>query len=320
MNIFLGNHRVRKKIQQDAQEKTLPHALLLSGPKGVGKFAFLEMIAEILVDKKKQQFFPPEVMKVDTLYQEGIISDMEKIAEKSFFNQSHRKKLKKKSDTIGVEDLEQFTKHLFETTSSEYKVVLIREVERMTRETANKFLKTLEEPPEKTIFLMTCSSEKKLLETFLSRVRKEHFTLASEETIQNFLDHETEDGKFSVSEKKDLQSLSAGRGEFLQELIQHPEFFKAEQEKKQEVEKIPKMTNLEKLSETEKLAKKGIAEISEILSLLEKHMRKELRNSIQKKEYSPVFLKKISTINQTKIFLAQNGNKRMILENLFLSL
>jgi len=276
MTVFLGNHRVRERILADALSKKLPHALLLSGPKGTGKFAFLEYVAEKILDKKKHTFFPPEVMKVDALYQEGILSDMTEISKKSFFDQSHRKKLKKKSNTIGVEDLEKFTKHLFETTSGEYKIVLIKEVERMTRECANKFLKTLEEPPEKTLFLMTCSSEKTLLETFVSRVRREYFSLASEETLQNFLDYEREEnpefsGKtFSSAEKKELQNLSGGRGEFLQELIQKPAFFEEEKEKKQEAEKIISLSKLEKMAEAEILAKKGIEDILEILNFLEK--------------------------------------------------
>ena len=319
MTVFLGNHRVREKISTDAFQKKIPHALLISGPSGTGKFKFCIQIAEILLGKKRQKFFPPEVMRVDKLYQEGVFSDMTTLSKSSFFDQSHRKKLKKKSDTIGVEDLEKFIKHLFETTDSEYKIVLIRDVERMTRETANKFLKTLEEPPEKTLFLMSCSSEKKLLETFVSRVRREYFTLASEETIQNFLTHEIEDGKFSETEKKELQDLAGGRGEFLQKLIEYPELFIEEREKKAEAEKILSMTDLEKMGEAEILAKKGISEILEVLDFIEKFLRKELRKTLLSSS-NQSFSTKIQKIFDAKKFLAQNGNKRMILESLFLNL
>ena len=319
MTLFLGNHRVRERISTDARQKKIPHALLISGPSGTGKFQFCIHIAEILLGKKRQKFLPPEVMKVDALYQEGVSSDMTILSKSSFFDQSHRKKLKKKSDTIGVEDLEKFIKHLFETTDSEYKIILIRDVERMTAETSNKFLKILEEPPEKTLFLMSCSSEKKLLKTFVSRVRREYFTLASEETIQNFLTHEGENGKFSASEKKELQDLAGGRGEFLQKLINNPEFFTEEREKKRESEKIFTMTALEKMNEAEVLAKKGVLEILNVLHFLEKFLRKKLRESFHSSSHNTL-VEKIQKIYDTKKFLSQNGNKRMILENLFLTL
>ena len=320
MTIFLGNHRVREKILSDALKKKLPHALLISGPQGTGKFQFCIHLAEKILEKKQARFFSPEVMKVDTLYQEGVCSDMTEISRSSFFDQSHRKRLKKKTNTIGVDDLEKFTKHLFETTTGDYKIVLIRDVERMTRETANKFLKTLEEPPEKTLFLMSCSSEKKLLDTFVSRVRREYFTLASEETIQNFLEHETEAGKFSGTEQKELHDLASGRGEFLQKMIQDSVFFTQEKEKKEEAEKIPNMTALEKMAEAETLAKKGMGDIFETLSFLEKFLRKALRTDLHKKNPTTEISQKIGLISDSKKSLAQNGNKRMVLENLFLHL
>ncbi len=320
MTIFLGNHRIREKILNDGKAKTLPHALLISGPKGTGKFAFLQTLAESILDKTSGKFFPPEVMKVDALYQEGKHKNLEEISKSSFFNQSHRKKLKKKSNTIGVDDLEAFTKHLFETTTGEYKIVLIRDVERMTRETSNKFLKILEEPPQKTLFLMSCSSEQKLLETFVSRVRREYFSLASENTLQNFLDHEVENTKFSPSEKKELLDIAAGRGEFLIKMIDDKTFFETEKTRKLESESILQMTNLEKMKSAEDFAKKDISEILEVLGFLEKFLRKKLRNDLSQDNSSEKIPEKIKALSDAKRFLSQNGNKRMVLENLFMHL
>lgn len=52
------------------------------------------------------------------------------------------------------------------------KVALVMEVDRMNREAANAFLKTLEEPPDKTIFLLLCENPQSLLPTLVSRCQR----------------------------------------------------------------------------------------------------------------------------------------------------
>lgn len=317
MTVFLGNQRVRKKLLSDALQKKLPHAVLLSGPEGTGKFSFLQFLAEQILNKKREKFFPPEVMQVDELYQEGKHNGVEKLSRTSFFDQSHRKKGKKKSNTIGTEDLEVFTKHLHETVESEYKIVLLRNVERMTRESINKFLKTLEEPPEKTLFLMSASAEKKLLPTFLSRVRREYFSLVPENIIQEYLQEEGEG--YSAEEKKELIHLSAGRGKFLQKMMKDTSFFEQEKSDKTEAEKIPHYSDLEKIQHAEILAKKDIKEIFETLFFLERHYRHILRGELKTKNITSLS-EKLFLLERSKQRLSQNGNKRMVLENLFLQL
>ena len=60
-----------------------------------------------------------------------------------------------------------------------YKAAIIEDAGAMTAQAQNCLLKTLEEPPEKTVFLLAASSESKLLATILSRcmiVRLSPFT------------------------------------------------------------------------------------------------------------------------------------------------
>lgn len=59
----------------------------------------------------------------------------------------------------------------FKAFESEYKIVLIWLPERMNVQAANKLLKILEEPWEKTLFLMVSESSDKLLPTILSRTQ-----------------------------------------------------------------------------------------------------------------------------------------------------
>jgi DNA polymerase-3 subunit delta' len=57
------------------------------------------------------------------------------------------------------------------TYESEYKVMIIWLAERMNQVTANKLLKILEEPPDKTLFLLICENEDQLLRTLVSRTQ-----------------------------------------------------------------------------------------------------------------------------------------------------
>lgn len=53
----------------------------------------------------------------------------------------------------------------------DYKIFIIWLAEKLNKEASNKLLKNLEEPPEKTIFILISNEKEKLLDTILSRLR-----------------------------------------------------------------------------------------------------------------------------------------------------
>ncbi len=68
-----------------------------------------------------------------------------------------------------------------------YKFVLIWHAEKMNTSTANKLLKQLEEPPEKTIFILLTPQQERLLTTIISRVQITKIGILSDLEIRNFL-------------------------------------------------------------------------------------------------------------------------------------
>jgi DNA polymerase-3 subunit delta' len=60
-------------------------------------------------------------------------------------------------------------------TEAEFKIGVIVAAERMTEEAANAFLKTLEEPPEKSILILLSSEPQRLPETIVSRCLRLNF-------------------------------------------------------------------------------------------------------------------------------------------------
>jgi DNA polymerase III subunit delta' len=89
-----------------------------------------------------------------------------------------------KQPVIPVEEANMILKKLSYTSfEGSYKMMLIWQPEKMNAESANRLLKILEEPPEKTIFVLICAQPDQLLPTILSRVQQVPFYQASEDEI-----------------------------------------------------------------------------------------------------------------------------------------
>ncbi len=67
------------------------------------------------------------------------------------------------------------------------KVIIIDDAEKMNTEAANALLKTLEEPPEKSMIILITSNHNKLLPTIVSRCKKVRFKPLTEEDIKHIL-------------------------------------------------------------------------------------------------------------------------------------
>lgn len=79
----------------------------------------------------------------------------------------------KKSRGILVEQIEGVIRNIFETTfEGGWKAVVLVSAERMNNEAANKLLKTLEEPPPRSIFLLLTDQPEALLPTIISRCQR----------------------------------------------------------------------------------------------------------------------------------------------------
>ena len=79
----------------------------------------------------------------------------------------------KKSRGILVEQIKEVIQHVFQSTfEGGWKAVVLSGAERMNTEAANKLLKTLEEPPPRSIFLLLSDQPEALLPTIISRCQR----------------------------------------------------------------------------------------------------------------------------------------------------
>ena len=105
--------------------------------------------------------------------------------------------------------------------SAEYKCVVIWQPEAMNEETANKILKILEEPWEKTLFLLVSERPDLLLPTILSRVQEIAVPGLTDEVVRQLIERHGESDPAKIrtltrlagGDRIELDHLLAGEGD-----------------------------------------------------------------------------------------------------------
>jgi len=113
-----------------------------------------------------------------------------------------------KQGFISVNESNELSKKIvLKPYESSYRVIIIWHAEKMQNPAANKLLKLLEEPPEKTIFILLTSSSENLLETIVSRLQNTTIGPCDENSLTKYLVE-----KEAVDEKKasEISYFSSG--------------------------------------------------------------------------------------------------------------
>ncbi len=157
----------------------LPHAILLKGPQGIGKFDFALNIARSLLCQKPLadgwacqdcpscHWFEQETHPDFRLLQPDALSETEDDDEREG---SKKKKPSRKISVEQIRALSNFTN--LSAHQGGYRVVIIHPAETMNAHAANALLKTLEEPPARMLIILVSHKPQQLLPTILSRCLK----------------------------------------------------------------------------------------------------------------------------------------------------
>ncbi len=141
------------------QTQQIPHAILLSGINGVGKFELAKQMAHLGLCENLSDAGVCDQCSACELIKAGNHTDLSIIsAEKSIIKVDQIRKLSKDVTLT--------------TTRNQYRIVIIENAEKMNKASANALLKTLEEPPKKVVIILTTSEIGKLLPTIKSRCIK----------------------------------------------------------------------------------------------------------------------------------------------------
>ena len=156
-----------------ARRDRLPHALLLRGREGIGKLAFAEAVARALLCESPQAGGRACGQCVACAWMEqGSHPDFRRLTPESVTPpvEAEEGGGKKPSEQIQIGQVREIGDFIVMTSHrSGSKVVLIHPAEALNVSAANALLKSLEEPPPRTYFLLVAHRWHQLLPTIRSR-------------------------------------------------------------------------------------------------------------------------------------------------------
>jgi len=150
-----------------------------------------------------------------------------------------------KSRIISVDQTRELTREIqLKPTEAGYKIAVIAGADRLNAQAANAFLKTLEEPPSKSILILLSTEPSRILETILSRCLRLNFSAETARTLS--AGQAVWLQQFSSAAAGGQKSLF-GRYRLLDSLLQHLNTLRARVD-----ETLSARSPLEKYDEAEK--------------------------------------------------------------------
>lgn len=301
---LIGHQKQLLSLENDLKQGKLSHAYLLHGPAQVGKFTAAFLMAKILL-------CPHHLC-----HQCQTCKWMEAGVHPDFVV------MRDDGETIKIDQVRDLIATINLTPQGKKRVVLIQNIDRMPTEAQNAFLKTLEEPPEDTMFLLTSSEPKKVLPTILSRVRPLEFSLLPEDELKGGLQ-----SRFSqIGNMEEAIQIAQGRPGLAIMLLEHPLKMSEYREFYYRLEGFFKNNDLiSKFAFVEEVEKdpEKLELFFEVMSALLRKMAENRLNGRGPTLVEAYDLTKIhelfEKLMETRYLISRNVNKRLALENFFLA-
>lgn len=229
----IGHSELKEKLKTMIDTGRISHALMFTGNEGSGNLPMALAFGTYLLAKYSQdenaaivkckKLIHPDFHFCYPINKTKKVTGT-KIVSKDFISEWRQAVIKNpymatgewlthlgignKQGLINVHQAKEILKSLsLKPYESEFRVMLIWLPEKMNNETANKLLKILEEPPEKTVFLLVSQNPEQLLPTIQSRVQMVHVKPISPPDLANAL---TQNFGQSREEAETISKISQG--------------------------------------------------------------------------------------------------------------
>ncbi len=169
----VGQEHITKTLKNAIENGRIAHAYIFAGPRGVGKTTTARILAKRLNCLNPQGGEPCNECAMCKMFQSGQTMDVIEIDGAS----------NRRIDEIRT--LRESVKYA--PTSGKYKIYIIDEVHMLTTESFNALLKTLEEPPEHTVFIFATTDIHKVPLTIISRCQRFDFRRIELDEIKKLL-------------------------------------------------------------------------------------------------------------------------------------
>jgi DNA polymerase-3 subunit delta' len=233
------------RLIKSVSEQRVSHAQLFSGPEGCGSFALALAYAQYVSCENRTESDSCGTCKSCVKYEKMIHPDLhfvfpvikdkknsEPVSDsfieqwREFARQSPYFTINEWLNAIDVENAqglifaseagEIIRKLSLKTFESDFKIMIIWLPEKMHPSAANKLLKLLEEPPEKTLFLLVSDEPDKLLPTIISRCQIIKVPGFSDDEIREFIR-----SKFGTDDQKAFGIARVANGNIIRAVRQH---------------------------------------------------------------------------------------------------
>ena len=170
----IGQSHVTRTLQNALKNDCLAHALLFSGPRGVGKTSVARILAKAVNCESGPAPDPCNKCGVCREITAGSSIDVQEID-----GASNR----------GIDEIRQLRENIqFLPTRCRHRIYIIDEVHMLTKEAFNALLKTLEEPPSHVYFIFATTEPEKIPATIHSRCQHYEFRRLGTAELADHLD------------------------------------------------------------------------------------------------------------------------------------
>lgn len=169
---FIGHRDIHRQLEEWRQSGRLPHALMFLGPEGIGKSLVARNLATALLCSEKKAPC-------------GECRSCQLIAKEQHPDLFE---LKPENGRIKIESIRELKRSFaMSPLVSANRAVLIAEAHAMNAAAANALLKTLEEPPPATYFILGSHAAGWVPRTILSRCQKIRFSPLNPQELEAIL-------------------------------------------------------------------------------------------------------------------------------------